>query len=283
MLNSLLLNTAQLNSGFPLPFAFIAPDSFDDFEYNGFSLQDTTIISSEVDAFSPPRRELVTYNIPRDHGGGFNGDYFRGRDLGFSGIIRTTTAEEMNTLLDTFKRAMTASEAYLYLKFNGEMRRIKATLQNPQEMFRNRKGYHITFVPFDLNFLSLEPFWHSVGYTSFGYESITDLLYPDEIEVEGSWMAKPVVVLIIENATSANGISFTNTTNGDSISVTQSLVAGDVVIIDSETKSVKLNGTEIDYDGIFPEFEVGVNAFEIEADASAIQYTATLKYRKTYL
>lgn len=282
MLNTLILNTAMLNTGSPTPFAVSAAD-FDNLEFNGYSLQDSDHVSSVIEAFSTPSRELVTFKIPRADGGGWNGDYFRERRVKVSGIIEKVSNALLETEIDTFKQKMCAPQAFLDLKVNGEVRRIVATLEDPETMFAKREGFHITFTPFEMTFLALEPMWHSVDYETETYEDIALMTYPDEIEVTGSYKAQPVIVVILQAATSVTAIAFENNTNGDAIEVTRAFAAGDVLVIDSEEKSVTVNGTEVDYDGIFPELDIGLNEFEISATGSAIEYTATVKYRKTYL
>lgn len=282
MLNALLLNTAMLNTGTPLPIAATAAD-YDNLEFNSYSLQDGDHVSSVIEAFSMPSRELVTYKIPRADGEGLNGDYFRGRRIKVSGIIEKTTNALLETELDTFKNKMAASEGNLDLKVNGEVRRIKATVENPEAMFAKREGYHISFTPFEMSFLALEPMWHSLDYQTETYEDVALLSYPDEVEVTGSYKAQPVIIIILQSVTSVTAIAFDNDTNGDSIEITETFAAGDVLVIDSEEKSVTLNGTEVDYDGVFPELSVGTNEFDITVTGTAVEYTATVKYRKTYL
>lgn len=282
MLNTLTLNTGMLNTGTPTPSAVVAAD-FDNLEFNGYSLQTDDVISSQIEAFSMPSRELVTYKIPRADGEGLNGDYFRGRRIKVSGIIERATNALLETELDTFKQAMVASEGNLDLKVNDEVRRIKATVENPEAMFAKREGYHISFTPFEMSFLALEPMWHSLDYQSETYEDVTSLVYPAEIEVSGSYKAQPVIIIILQTATSVTAINFENTMNGDAIEITAAFAADDVLIIDSEEKSVTLNGVEVDYDGVFPELVIGTNEFEFTVAGSAVQYTATVKYRKTYL
>lgn len=284
MLNSLLLNTAMLNAGTPVPTALTAAD-YDALEFNGYSLQDSDTISSEILAFSAPARELVTFRTPRSDGGGWNGDFFRERRIKVSGIIKATTSALLETELDTFKKNMVTSRGNLDLKVNGEVRRIVATLENPQDMFMRRQGYHITFSPYDLTFLALEPMWHSIDYTERASENVSQLAFTDDIEVTGSYKAQPVVVLIVEAATAVTAINFTNNTNGDEIEITPSggFSVGDVLIVDAEEKSVMLNGVEIDYDGVFPELEIGTNNYTITTTGTSVQYTATVKYRETYL
>lgn len=282
MLNAIILNTGMLNSGSPLPSALSASD-FDNLEFNGYSLQDDDHVSSVIEAFSTPSRELVTFKIPRADGGGWNGDYFRERRVKVSGIIEKATNALLETEIDTFKQEMCTPQAFLDLKVNGEVRRIVATLEDPERMFARREGFHVTFAPFDMTFLAIEPMWHSLDYETQTYEDIVLLSYPDEIEVTGSYKAQPVIVVILQAATSVTAIAFENTTNGDAIEVTDSFAAGDVLTIDCEEKSVSVNGVEIDYDGIFPELNIGINEFVIDVTGSAVEYTATVKYRKTYL
>lgn len=282
MLNTLQLNTAMLNAGTPVPFILTAAD-YDDLEFNGVSLQDSSHISSVIQAFSTPSRELVTFRTPRDDGGGWNGDYFRERRIKVSGIIKKSTSALLETEIDNFKRYMTAAQGNLDLKVNSEVRRIVATLENPQDMFARREGYHITFTPFDMTFLALEPMWHALDYTSETYEDITNLSYPEDIEVTGSYKANPVIIILLQSASSVTDITFTNSTNGNVIALSSSFSAGDAIIIDSENKSVTINGTEVDYDGIFPKLEVGTNEFTIDTTGSSVEFTATVKYKPTYL
>jgi len=282
MLNALTLNSAMLNSGTPTPSAVTAAD-FDNLEFASYSLQDSDVISSVVEAFSTPSRELVTFKTPRADGGGWNGDYFRERRIKVSGIIEKTTASLLEAELDTFKRKMTTSQGNLDIKVDGEVRRIIATLEDPQVMFARREGYHITFAPFDMTFLAVEPMWHALDYETLTAEDIALLSYPSEVEVTGSYKAQPVIVIIVQAATSITALAFENTTNDDAITVSDSFAAGDVLTIDCEEKSVTINGVEVDYDGVFPELEVGVNEFTITATGTSIQYTATVKYRTTYL
>ena len=56
-----------------------------------------------------------------------------------------------------------------------------------------------------------------------------------------------------------------------------------VLIVDAEQKIVTLNGSEIDYNGVFPVFSVGTNSYTIDVTGTSIDYDVTLKYRKTYL
>jgi hypothetical protein len=281
-MNTQPLNTAELNSGTPLPEALTAAD-FDALEFDGYSLQSTEIISSEIYGFSGPSREIVRFATPRADGGGLISANFRERRIRASGILKAASSSALETLLDTFKRRLSIEEGNLDLKVNGEVRRIKATLANPETFCDRREGHHITTCPFDVEFLALEPMWKAIGYTTTTYEAVPTLAYSQSVSNAGTFKAKPVLVVIVDAASAITAFSFENTTNGEKIAVTTALASGDVLVIDSEEKSVTKNGTELDYDGIFPNLEYGDNTFTLTATGTSIQHTTTLKFKKTYI
>ncbi len=280
-MNTFQLNTLELND-LALP-AGVDISEFDDLEFDGYSLQSTDIISSVIRDSSTPARELVTYRAPRYDGGGLIGNYFRERKIVVQGVIKAATAAELETALDTMKRRLTLAEGNLDRKISGNIRRITATLSNPDQLFARREGYHITVCPFDAEFLALEPMWHDINYTSLTTTGITNLVHNDTAENEGTYKAQAVLIVIFDAATSVTAFKFANTSNGQEITITRSYTAGDVLIIDGEEKSVTVNGTEVDYTGAFPEFDYGANTYSLTTTGSSVDYTKTMKFKKTYL
>ena len=287
MLNTQPLNTAQLNSLTPTPEGE-GVVLYDDLEFNGYSLQpgDGTIVTETIECDSAPTRETPNYSIPRYDGGAFLGDYFRQRRVFARGIISRATSALLEVALDEFKQAMTLREGNLDRKQpgTGAVRRCRATLVNTDAMFSRREGFHITFCPFDLEFLCLEPMWHDVDYTETVLENI-ELVggYGFGAENDGTYKTQPVLIAIVESAAAATGISLRNETNGESISVTANLVAGDIVIIDSELKSFTINGVEVDYSGAFLEIPTGANDLTLTATGTSLVATVTLKFKNAYL
>jgi hypothetical protein len=288
MLNTQPLNTAPLNSLTPTPEGAGAV-VYDDLMFNGYSLQpgDSSLVTETIESDSAPTRETPSFNTPRYDGGSFLGDYFRQRRVRARGIISAATSALLEVALDEFKQAMTAREGNLDRKQpgTGDVRRIRATLVNTENIFARREGFHITFCPFDLEFLSLEPMWHDIDYTSLTFESV-DLApgYGIAAENVGTYKTQPVIVLIVESATAATGLAFSNTTTDEEISASGlTIAAGDIIVIDSEAKSFTLNGVEVDYDGAFPELASGDNVLSLTATATALVTTATLKYKNAYL
>lgn len=281
MLNTSLLNTTELNnlgltSGLDL-------SGFDAIEFDGYSLQDSNIIATNIVDSSAPTRELPTYRVPRNNGEGILGDFFRRRTIKVVGFIKESTTALLEARLNTLKRRLTLREGDLDRNIGGTVKRIKATLVNPDSMFGDRQGYHITFCPFSFEFMSVEPMWHDLAYTSQTSTGVVSLVRNDAISNDGTYKAPAVLIVIFDAAVSVTKFTFTNNTNGEILSVTRSFAAGDVLIIDGEERSVTVNSSEVDYDGIFPDLDYSANSFTLTTTGTSVDYTSTIKYKKAYL
>lgn len=280
-MNTSLLDSFLLNDESPTV-AIVAAD-FDDLEYNGYSLQSTDVITQEMTIYSAPSRELVTYKVPRDDGSRLNGAYFRERRVKVKGIIQAASRVLLEREMDRFKRYMSQQEGMLYLKVDDEIRVVKATVANTGNMFDDRKGFHITYTPFSLEFAVLDPFLHDLEYSSVTNENETNLDLGVTVENLGTVYSRPVITVIVEAATSVTGFQFLNNTNGDSLTISESLSAGDILVIDSEESRVTLNGSEVDYAGRFPRLIYGSNNCSFVTTGSSVQFTSTISFKRSYL
>ena len=281
MLNNSQINSVALNS--QKASVADANSAVDDLVFNGMSLQNANIVTTALKDSSTPSREIVTFKIPRNDGGGYIADYFRDRRIKVTGYITTASVAAMETLIDQMKRRLTKREGVFSRNINGQVRTIKATLDNPDQMFAKREGYHITFCPFELEFMSLEPMLHDAEYISNSNFGVTNLNFSESIENLGTYKVPAVVVILVEADSAVTALEFKNNTNGDDIKVTTPLVTGDILVIDGENKQVTKNGVVIDYDGIFPDIEYGTNSYSLITTAASIQYTVTMKIKQAYL
>ena len=70
--------------------------------------------------------------------------------------------------------------------------------------------------------------------------------------------------------------------NGNTITINETIATSDILIIDSREKKVTLNANEVDYTGVFPIFETGLESYEVEANGTK-NYDVTIKFFNTYL
>lgn len=254
--------------------------------FNGYSLQNDSI-SSSVLIDSMPGRDFPTFAVPRGDGEVAIGDFWRRKLITVRGMIRKTTAQALEDELDAMKKALAVGESTLDIKHptnvDGTIRRFVATLINGDQIFSQRRNYHVTVCPFEAQFVTLEPFGHSVDYSATTWADQTSLSFSDQVENLGTVRAKPVVIVNFTAATSITALSFTNNTTGERITVTRSFSASDYLSINFETMEVTVNGTAVDFTGTFPKLDTGVNSFTLALTGTSALYTLTVKHKTPYL
>ncbi len=230
--------------------------SQDDIVFNGYSLQNTSIITSTLDYDDLGNVELNAFNYPRDDGGGVLNKYYRGRTITLKATIKASTASDFNDLIDEIKQNLKQTSGYLDIRVNSEIRRIRATVTKTDF---NRDHYHITFCPLVVTFTVLEPFFYAYNAQSFWYLAKT-ATFSEEITHRGTADSDPVFYFIFGTGTSVTAITLTNP-DTTTLVITNTFAINDVLIIDAGNKIVTKNGTQIDYTGVFPSFTPGSNPF----------------------
>lgn len=279
MLNTFPFNTTQFNALGILPAA--APASA--LVFNNYQLQTTDVVSEILIQDNMPDRDFDTVIVPRGDGEIITGDFWRRKIVKVRGVIHKTTNQDLEDEIDLMKRRLAVASANLDVTVAGVVRRYVATLINGSSMFDDRKGFHITFCPFEAQFLCLVPFGLSPNYNSSEFLGQNVLTLNEEVTNDGSVRAKPVVIMNVISTSAVTGITFTNNTRGESIQLTATISPGDYVKFDTETLEVSINGVPQDYDGGFPLLDTGENSFTIDIDGVSITYDLTVKFKTPYL
>ena len=97
----------------------------------------------------------------------------------------------------------------------------------------------------------------------------------------GTTYPKPVITLTFSTASSVSKLEFL--ANGEKVSISHAIIAGDVVVIDTENMQVTINGAIVDYTGIFPTFGIGANVYDIEITSTSHNYSVKIDYYKLYI
>lgn len=280
MYNTYNFNTTNFNNNYP---AFPVAGTQDDIVFNDYSLQNTSIVTEQLVQDNMPKREFQSFAIPRDDGETFIGDYWRAKRIRLEGTIHKTTNSELESTIDDMKRYLGEPNKNLDIKIDGDIRRYLASLINGDNMFSRRKGYHVTFCPFEAVFVCLEPFGKDLNYDATTFFDKTDLSFTEVAANAGTVTAKPYWALDLTAASGVTAISFENETTGQTITITRSFSAGEYLTIDAESKTVKVDGVAVDYDGIFPDFEVGSNRYTLTITGTSATWTLTTKHLPKYL
>lgn len=249
----------------------------DDIVFDGYSLSNgVTVTCTQIDYDNQGKIDLNTFDFPRDDGGGVLSKYYRGRNIKVKVTLVQTTQSLFNTLLDDFKKGISATEGYLDIRVNDDIRRIKATVT---ALVFDKQHYNINFVNAEITFTALEPFFYAYNSQSWLFEGKT-ITFDSEITNAGSANTDPVFYVIFGAGTATSAVAIT--AFGRTITVTTSFVSGDVLIINADTKTVTKNGTALDYTGIFPIFETGSCPFTTTFTGTTLA-DVTLILAKNYL
>lgn len=249
----------------------------DEIVFNWLSMQSNEIVSTYKNDESFPDVNFTTYNIPRRNWGGVLDKTFPSKNIEIQWYLKASTKEELNTIIDNFKKKLSQTEWNLDIKYSWIVRRTKATV-----VWLNieREAYNNTFIPFTVNFKTVEPFQYELTNISVTYANRTAGF--QEV-VFNEWTAKTDGIFYFVFGTGLSWVSSLKiTTESQEIEITNTFNDNDLLIIDWVNKEVKLNWSIIDYDGVFPELDLWNNfiTFTIPWTYSV---NASVLYRKQFI
>jgi hypothetical protein len=105
------------------------------------------------------------------------------------------------------------------------------------------------------------------------------------VAVGGNKPVLPVLTITLNSGTGLTSkyIQLTNSTTGKLIKVTRTWVAGDVLVIDCENKTVKVNGSAVDYTGVFPSWNPTDTQLQYDDTLTTRDVTLTMVYKRRWL
>lgn len=253
--------------------------------FNGYALQNSSFVSQVIQHTQAPDRIIQVEPRARDDGGSVVSALYSQRVITITGKLFAATQAALDAKIDELKQNLSgvaSIEGTLDIDFNGTTRRYIATVQKleiPEDF------YNITFIPYTVEFLCSTPFGRDTASGIVNFPGKTGQLN-FTVTVSGTYASKPAFKLTVNSATSFNLISVINVTRNETINVSPTAASfspGDVVVIDSSVKRVYVNGSGLDYSGIFPQLNPGANNFTINITAGAVNYDLTLQNMAQYL
>lgn len=247
--------------------------------FNSFDLQDSNYHTRKITHRKFPERIILAEPKSRRDGFSIVDKYFEKKVIVLEGTITGNSEAGLRTLVDNMKKEIRGTDKNLDIDYGGSTIRYKATVQKleiPEDYF------HLTFVPFEIEFLC-HPLGKATSTTNHSDDDITSSPHNGSVTITGSESPLPVIKLTIDAETSMSVVKFKNTTTNTEITVTRAFSAGEVLEIDCENLTVKVDGTEVDFTGVFPEFEPGSNSYTITiTDGGSFNVDLDIDYYPTY-
>jgi len=248
-----------------------------DYLYNNYQLKNDNIIITKDNFDNSHDIQSDYFDRPLADGGVQENYFFRKKNVRLDGYIKADTPEELNIAIDNLKWAILQSNKKLQIKVNWVIREANASLINGSSLF-SREYFHLTFIPFSLEFRALEKF-KEIKRVSNSILNQTATLIAAQYNF-GTATALPVFTISFNSASWVNNIAIELWDS--EIIITESISSSDVLIIDCDNKTITLNGSEVDYLWVFPELMVWDNTYTITTNGT-YDYNMTIYYFNTYL
>jgi len=230
-----------------------------------------------------------------------------------NGWLISNTATALRTWADEFKGYLRPNEKNLDVETYGGSGVYRRYVCSCSSLSIPEEHWQTTQVPYSCEFLC-QPFGKATSTTTINLNSggnITATPHNENVSITGTYKCKPTITITVVSETDLNNenvsitgtykckptititvvsetdltaIKFENDTNDDWIQVSRSFAAAEVLVIDCDNETVKVDGTAIDFTGIFPKLDPSTNALVLEVtDSGAFSYTASVSYTSTYL
>ena len=233
-------------------------------KFDGTELVNSTYIPRYARHESAPLRDLSVLELAREDGAILVSERYGMKIITIKGKLTAATQSALETAIDSFKLLFSGVGKNLDIEWEGSTRRYVATCR--KHIF-NRDFFHLLFVPWSAEFIVPSGIGEPTSETHLvNNQSFAAVSYSSSMTFLGSAKPKPRFRLKCGvAATDPKGFSFENTDKSERmiVSRTAGFGANKYFEIDCRKKTVKYDGSEIPFYGVFPTFDVGANNYEI--------------------
>lgn len=203
-----------------------------------------------------PNRNLSTHKVARADKSIVTSAEFSSKNIVLSGNLKASdgnrsTAESQ---WQTVKSYLGQQEKELVITQYGQDVAYTATVARISDTFTG--GY----LEWQIEFFCADPIGRDLSVSTFiDSKTITTATDNSNVTVEGSHYASPVITEVLNSGTGLTSQSVTvkNAETGLGITVTRTWTAGETLEIDCLERTVRVNGSFVDYSGGFPTFYPG--------------------------
>lgn len=250
--------------------------------FNSTNLNDATNYFVEaMNNEDVAKQEVDTQKIARTNESVILRKNFGVKTIKMSLIVKDSSKALLDARLDILRGIVEAVDKNLDIDYASGTRRFVCT------GFIKGIDRRLTWAKLDIEFICYKAFGEDTANTTEEFNDKTTNPYTDDIEIGGSAPAQPDITININAITLDAGDKFLqikNTENGDYVKITaDDFQVDDVIVISSRTSLVTRNGNVIEYLGIMPEWNVGVNNWEYSDNFATRQVDISFAYKKLWL
>lgn len=250
--------------------------NFDNFEITGIPyFYATSRKPNEM-----PDIDLKTIALVRADGNIVVSSRFTKKTITLYGFIIAPDRTAYENALDLLKYRLSTPQRPLVVTQAGAQRVYTASLTALSETFIEGGKSKFTFT-FEAN----DPFGRDGGNTSYTTPNITTASYAVNHVFQGFVTVRPMLTITLNSLTGGTNKTITigNSLTGQQIAITRNWTAGDVIVLNSDTMKVTVNGVPVDYTGFFPVFRPNTAYLQYLDTLTTRSVNIKIEYAKKYL
>jgi hypothetical protein len=225
---------------------------------NSQDINSGNIITKTIQHDSAPPIAINELEIARSDGVKLISSNYTPKTIEIEGHIKGADQNNLELNIDAFKKAISGTRLNLDVSYNGGTRRYVVNVTN---IIITREHFNITYSPFTIVCTTSDaPFGRDTS-TSEGL-SVDELTQREEtlsVDLGGTAEPKPTILFRLDTVGILDRIIIRNNTTNTQMDISSIWSDSDQLEIDTENRSVELNGQPIGFEGIFPEFDLGLN------------------------
>jgi hypothetical protein len=246
--------------------------------FDNTSITTATLKVNKISDENADSVEVNIFDLARQRGGFLLNKEYKPKKITISGTVHGTDSDYLEHEIDDLKELFGRQSKNLDISYASGTRRFIATCISIRI---DRDFFHLTYAPYEAEFIIPAGVGYDNNATVATIAGIVSLDYVNTVTVLGSAQPKMRTTLTLTAHNTVSEMSLL--CNGDKMTVVDTFVTGDVIILDEATLKVTINGLEHDFIGIFPRFIVGLNSYQITFTATSLTYDLTYDYTKTYI
>lgn len=253
--------------------------------FNGTDLSTLTNILVDSVETEPIAKKVVTsYKLARNDGRVITNAQYEGKEIVVTGQIiaddQATMRNNRNSLINIISSGINKT---LLVNIYDTIQQFTATAEEP--IFSDSTG---GFTRFTIKFMCRDAFGIDQN-LQFLLNSTGQTTTPNTQSLStigGNYDAAPILEVYVNAVTGGTSkyIQLTNPATSKSIKITRTWAAGELLVVDPEAKTVKVNNVDVDFLGGFLEWATGASGqlkYEDSFSTRTVQIRA--KYHKRYL
>ena len=210
----------------------------------------------DIKHYIPGQRTLSQFILARMDRRKINSAFFTERHIFIRCCIQATTRAQRDDQFDSLMAIIQGLEKTLIVPSGSSKRAFTVTYD---EITINEDVG--SYIEFTLDFICSDNFGYDLNFTQLISDTGRTLYnYTDSFTIDGSayWQA-PIIKLTFSAITGgANAtVKVVNPATGQTCQIMRTWAAGNMLVVDSQNKTVQVNGTDVEFTGAVPEWGLG--------------------------